>query len=851
MALGLAAGLALALAPPAAVPAGAVAGSGAGEGSRAVASGPVITPTPWSVSRRSEEITVPSSAVLVIGSRTDASALEVVRQALRAAGVERLETRTVPGSATATTTVPPAHGRAATGARAAMAAIAQPAAVPPAARPPSASSVPAPVRASVPAADAGGLVVHVGGPAELAASAGALAGLGVSGPQGLPAGGYVLAAGRGADGTDRIVLSGADPAGTYYAAQSLRQVLPRADRPGARLPGVVVRDRPATAVRAVVEGFYDTPWSHDTRLHQLDYLGEHKMNGYLYSPKDDPYLRDRWREPYPPAELARLKELVDRARQRHVRFTFALSPGLSVCYSSPEEARALTDKLRSVRALGVRSFSVPLDDISYTRWNCAADEERFGTGGAAAGAAQALLLNRVREGLAQEDTDPLQTVPTEYYDVADTPYKKALREQLAPEVIVQWTGTSGIAPAITRADARAAREVFGHEVLVWDNFPVNDYVPGRLMLGPLEKRERGLLQEVAGVAANPMPQASASRIGLFTVAEYLWNDRAYDPEAAWRAALRERAGEDPAVREALRVFADASFFSRMTGRQAPGLAARIAAFRAGPDDAAARARLRADLAALRDAPRLLRAHLPDRRFVRETGPWLEAAEAWGTAAVTAADLAAAARDGDRDTARALAQRLPGEVERAQSFRYTHLYGLEIPVLVGDGVVDDFVLDAVAAYDVAEGRVPRPKGLTNLEPDQEHLVPRLTDGTESTYFRGLWDPRPGAYVGLDLRAAREIGTVRLAMGAPDRPEGYPRQGVVEVSADGRTWQPLGRLTGTPEVEITAPPGTTARYVRLRLTHAQSGLEHWLTVREFQVGAGSGAGAGAGAGGGLKR
>lgn len=739
-----------------------------------------VTPTPQQSAQRADAVAVTPTVTLVTDPRTDPAALQVVEKALRDAGARTLQ------------------------------------------------KAAAPVR--------GQLTVHVGGVRENPSSAGALTALGVPGPAGLPADGYVLAAGRAADGTERIVLSGVDARGTYYAAQSLRQLLPRTALSGARLQGVTVRDWPAAAARGVVEGFYDTPWTHATRLDQLDYYGEHKLDTYIYSPKDDPYLRAKWREPYPAAEVTRIRELSDRARARHVDFTYAVSPGLSVCYSAPEEAQALVAKLESVWDIGVRSFSVPLDDINYTTWNCEADRERFGTGGAAAGEAQALFVNRVNEGLrtAHPDAAPLQTVPTEYYDLEATPYKKVLEEKLADGVLVQWTGTAGIAPAITRAQAAEARRLFGHDVLLWDNFPVNDYVPGRLMLGPLEGREKGLPGDLAGYTANPMPQADASKIGLYTVAEYLWNDRAYDPATAWTAALAERAGGDRRVRQALRTFADGSFFSRMTGRQSPELAAAVARFRkAATGDRTAAAVLDAKFAAFENAPAVLRADLPDRRFVEQTGPWLNSAEAWGTAARTALALTGAVREGDTAEAARLRALLPGQVAHAQSFTYTHLYGLKIPVIVADGVLDAFVLDAIAEHDVSLGVTPRPKAFTNLEADQENLIPRAVDGDDSTHFRGLWDPKPGARVGLDLRAERTIGKVELALGATDRPQGYPRRGVVEHSLDGTDWQPLGELSGGPDTVLTAPAGTRARYVRLRTTEAQTGLETWLTVREFRV------------------
>ena len=135
-----------------------------------------------------------------------------------------------------------------------------------------------------------------------------------------------------------------------------------------------MRDWPDQALRGTIEGFYGTPWSDAQRLAQMDFYGAHKMNTYVYSPKNDPYLRDQWRDPYPAAQLQVLQTLVQRATADHVNFTYALSPGLSICYSSAADEQALVAKFQSLWNIGVRSFSIPLDDISYTHWNCAADQ---------------------------------------------------------------------------------------------------------------------------------------------------------------------------------------------------------------------------------------------------------------------------------------------------------------------------------------------------------------------------------------------------------------------------------------------------------------------------------------------
>ncbi|MEU7147170.1 beta-N-acetylglucosaminidase domain-containing protein [Streptomyces sp. NPDC045456] len=626
--------LALAAVPLTGPPAGAAGRQDDGGRDRPPPAGPAITPAPQSVRALGGRVTITPTVTVVAGPKADGPALEVVERSLKRAGADRV----------------------------------------------------------VRAGKAGrGLTVYVDGPG----ADRTLADLGARGTAGLPAEGYALAVGDG-----RIALAGADATGTYYAAQSLRQLLPHRDRPGARIRGTAVRDWPATPLRGVIEGFYGTPWSHAARLDQLDFYGAHKMNTYVYSPKDDPYLREKWRSPYPAEQLARLKELVDRARARHVEFSYALSPGLSVCYSSDADLKALTGKFQALWDIGVRTFAVPLDDISYTDWNCAADKERFGTGGGAAGTAQAHLLNRVnREFIAAHrdaGAQPLQMVPTEYYDVKATPYKAALRERLDPDVLVEWTGVGVIAPVMTVAQADAARQVFGHPILTWDNYPVNDYVTNRLLLGPFNGREKGLPGRLAGITANPMIQPAASKIALFTVADYAWNDGAYDARTSWAAALKELSGGSARTERALRTFADAHYGSALNPEQSPELAAAIGRFWEGGSAKS----LDATLRALQRAPGVLRDSLPDRGFIADSGPWLDATAAWGGAARTALRMVQASRAGDDATAQRLRTRLAAQVAVAKSYVYVDMNGKRVPVLVADGVVDTFVADAIAEH---EGR----------------------------------------------------------------------------------------------------------------------------------------------------
>lgn len=513
----------------------------------------------------------------------------------------------------------------------------------------------------------------------------ALRTLGVDQPTGLAPGGYVLAVGRDHDQHDqpRAVLAGVDADGAFHAAQTFAQLVRPVGSSAARgtLPAVRVRDWPATAARGIVEGFYGTPWTQRERLEQLDFAARWKLDTYLYGPKDDPYLRARWRDPYPESRLADLRALARQASADHISLVYALSPGPSVCYSSASDTAALIRKFRQLwDDAGVRAFAVPLDDIDIDRWNCARDAAVYGSGRGAVGRAQADLLNKVQHQFldARDGAAPLITVPTEYDGARGSTYKAALAAGLDRGVEVMWTGPLVVSPALRTAQAREAARLYGHPLLVWDNYPVNDYTADHLLLGPYTGRQDSLPGAVAGLLANPMNQAAASDPALFSMAAYTWNPAAYRPAAALDAGLSVLADGDARALTALRAFADVNRASRLDSTQAPRLAALTAAYRKG--GAGAESALREHLRVLASVPDTVPASLRT-----SAAPWLASARDWARAALAALDL----RSG-----RSTRAQVRSLLAAARSHTIVDWQGRRRTVEVGTGVLDTFVSKAL-------------------------------------------------------------------------------------------------------------------------------------------------------------
>jgi hyaluronoglucosaminidase len=652
----------------------------------------------------------------------------------------------------------------------------------------------------------------------------ALRELDVEPADGLPVEGYVLAIGR-----KHVVLDGVDTDGTYYAARTFAQVVE-----GNRVDGVEIRDWPTMRYRGSIEGFYGTPWSHADRLDHIDYLGAHRMNTYEYAPKDDPYHREQWRDPYPAGKLAELGELIDRARSNKVDFTFALSPGLSICYTSDSDYQALIAKFEALYSLGARAFNVPLDDIDYNTWHCPEDRAKYGTGGGAAGRAQSELLNRIqREWVASKpDVAPLQMVPTEYYNVSETPYKKALREQLDSAVVVHWTGIGVVPRRITSAQAAQARAVFGHDILVWDNYPVNDYAAGRILLADYSGREPGIAEHVAGVISNPMNQAAVSKLALYSFAELGWNPAKYDEEASWHRAIAERAGGDRRTIAALEVFADLNTYdSTLHPESAPVLAGRTAAFwkawQAGERDEAIAA-IKPYFTAVENAPAQIRAGVTDPAFADEAKAWLDATVLWGQALQESLRLLEQVAQGNGSAAWTSRQRIEQLVTQAKAIRDTRLPHSNTHPRIGEGVVDAFLAEAGRVHDQWMGIEPGRTASSSQGTYADNVPDRMIDGDESTFYWSNGAPVAGDEIRVDLGAPRAIGDIAVLMAKPTSPQDYIHSGVLEYSTDGQTWTELTRAT-TAEVRFTAD--VTARFVRYRAL--ADNPSYWLVVREFAV------------------
>lgn len=640
--------------------------------------------------------------------------------------------------------------------------------------------------------------------------------------------GYVLAANPNKNGAMTIAIEGTDEVGTYYGVKTLKELVLKENNQNV-MPEVYVNDYPTQHVRAIVEGFYGNPWTHQDRLDQFRFYGDNKLNMYIYAPKDDPYHRDKWRDPYPQEEMARMQELINTAAENKVDFVFAISPGKDIDINSEADYQALVDKCESLYNMGVRSFSILWDDI-FT------DD----------GAGQAAIMNRFNKEFvkAKGDVKPLITVPTQYWgtsmftDGQVKPYTKGFAENLDTDIEVMWTGENVMSETVTLDDAEKVNNLYNRKMLLWWNYPVSDYRVDKLALGPIYNLGNDLDSKIGGFVMNPMEFAEASKITLHTGADYAWNTAAYNHDKAWDNAISDLVGEE--LKESFKKFADHS--TRLdTGREdAPEMRAIMDSFWNKVDNkqipATELESLKVGFESIKSAVSETQSKLYS-EMLEEVAPQLEKLTNYADAASTAADMVIAMLKGDSKLWWELKSKLSLQIEVLDSSK----------AIISEKVLDDFIKQANTKTDnmyfdgvlKEEVKTYNYQATTsdNLSPlkfeewyngKSPYELSNMFDGKLDTAYRSSGNIKSGDEIIVDLGQEEYIKNIYMLMGRTSE-DNMIMNGNFQISKDGIEWKTI--VEGNTFREVFEDEiNENARYIKYVATEDQ---ENQLYVREIMV------------------
>ena len=298
------------------------------------------------------------------------------------------------------------------------------------------------------------------------------------------------------------------------------------------------------AALGTIEGYYGTPWSWEGRAQTIAFLAGHGYGFYIYAPKADLFLRERWQEDHPPQAADRLRALAAHCRALGVRFGVGLSP-FEIYRDFDRDVRAaLARKLAFFAGLGVEMLAILFDDMKGDAPELAAR--------------QVAIVHWIAERASAES---LIVCPSYYSDdpVLDRVfgrrpqnYLEEFGARLGPSIEIFWTGEEVCARAFSIGHLQRVASLIGRKPFLWDNYPVNDgkRMSNHLHLRAFTGRPAEIADCIAAHAVNPALQPVLTRIPMLTLAQSYAQGGAYEYGRAFETAATAVAG--PQIAQALR-----------------------------------------------------------------------------------------------------------------------------------------------------------------------------------------------------------------------------------------------------------------------------------------------------------
>lgn len=359
------------------------------------------------------------------------------------------------------------------------------------------------------------------------------------------------------EGAAQCVILGESVDASFCALASLEQMLEGGTKD---MASVTIDDYADQQIRGLVEGYYGYPYSVEVKKQLMRFMMRMKMNTYMYGAKSDPYHSANWQDPYPATITEQqerngllsqdmVRDIAQTSAATKVNFIWAIHPGNNFV-SDASIVTKIMAKYSSMYDLGVRQFAVFVDDVGVptSDADCQANADHL------TALQQAIDDKWNTPGAKAEDqVRPLHFVPQVYTLswVSEENRKRFYRYlgQTPSKITIYITGW-GVWTVPNTSDLRTVNNELGREAAWWWNYPCNDNADGQLYTSDMyynfvempavgsSSRLPSSLTGGLGIVSNPMQEGMVSRTPLFSVADYAWNNGAFQNEQSWRASFR-------------------------------------------------------------------------------------------------------------------------------------------------------------------------------------------------------------------------------------------------------------------------------------------------------------------------
>ena len=358
------------------------------------------------------------------------------------------------------------------------------------------------------------------------------------------------------NGSAEVVIVGENSDAAFFALASLEQMI---EHGTAHLPEVKLYDYADQQSRGLVEGYYGYPYSVAVKKDLMRFMMRMKMNTYMYGAKSDVYHSQKWEAPYPatltPQQVKNglltqdmIRDIAKTSQDTKVNFIWAIHPGNSFV-GDANVVNRIMNKYSRMYELGVRQFAVFVDDVGVPK-----SEADCKTNADHLTALQAAIDKKWNSASATPEARvrPLHFVPQVYtlswVGEAD---RKRFYNALAktPDKITIYITGWGVWTVPNSNDLDVVRKELQRPAAWWWNYPCNDNADGQIYPSDMyynffempavdnNAKMPKQLEHGLGIVSNPMQEGEVAKTALFSVADYAWNNAAFDNMKSWNASF--------------------------------------------------------------------------------------------------------------------------------------------------------------------------------------------------------------------------------------------------------------------------------------------------------------------------
>lgn len=293
-----------------------------------------------------------------------------------------------------------------------------------------------------------------------------------------------------------------------------------------------------TTPLGLIEGYYGRPWTWQSREETIGFLKCYGYDFYIYAPKADAFLRQRWREPHPSNLAGALGTLAASCRAINVRFGVGLSPYELYRDFNAEAKGALADKLAQFDAWGIEHLAILFDDMRGDVPGLAITQCEIMHWVAARTKAKRLIVCP-----SYYSDDP---VLDRFFGKRPPNYLEDIGRLLDPAIDVFWTGEEVCSREYSPGHLARVTTQLNRKPFLWDNYPVNDgqRMSQFLHMRAFTGRPATIGAHLSAHSVNPALQPTLTRIAAVSLAESYRLGDSYEYGRAFLNAATAVAGAE-------------------------------------------------------------------------------------------------------------------------------------------------------------------------------------------------------------------------------------------------------------------------------------------------------------------